>query len=51
MAKDRKKNLEKNSNGIGKGAFINDVTQVGGREDPYICDIRYKLVSKIAILV
>ena len=34
-----------------KGAFINDVTQVGGRGDQYICDTRYKFVSIIAILV
>ena len=31
-----------------EGAFLNDVTQVGGQ---FICDARFKDVSKIAILV
>ena len=38
-------------NWLHKGAFINDVTQVWGRGDQYICDTRYKIVSRIAILV
>ena len=32
-----------------RGAFINDVTQVGGRGDQYICNTRYKVSSSINI--
>ena len=34
-----------------KGAFINDVTQVGGRGCQYICYTIYKVIFKLAILV